>query len=93
MAYYVLHVTEENESGVPADLKRLVGAYRNSNIEIKTGSAAEQITINGRGSRSIDYGGFRAIPRCSLIFGTVVNKVIAEGRLTLLLCEVTLATI
>ena len=39
------HVTEEKESDVPADLKRLVGAYRNSNIEIKTGSVAEQITL------------------------------------------------
>jgi len=41
----VLHVTEENESDVPADLKRLVGANRNSNIEIKTSSVAEQIAL------------------------------------------------
>ncbi|HXY86903.1 MAG TPA: hypothetical protein VEG44_00530 [Candidatus Acidoferrales bacterium] len=88
MAYYVLHVTEKNESGVPADLKRLVGAYRNSNIEIKTGSVAEQITINGRGSRSIDYGGFRAIPRCSLIFGTAVDKVIEEAPTNTLILRI-----
>jgi len=43
--HIILHnVTEENESDVPADLKRLVGACRNSNIEIKISSVAEQIT-------------------------------------------------
>ena len=41
------HVTEENESDVPADLKRLSGAYRNWNIGITAGSVTEQITLIG----------------------------------------------
>ena len=41
----LVHVTEKSESGEPAELKQQVGAYRNSNIEIKTASVAEQITL------------------------------------------------
>lgn len=81
----LLHITEESESDVHADLKRLVAAYRNSNIEIETGSVAEQITLMAKDHDLLITGASERSRGASLIFGTVVDKVMETPINTLML--------
>lgn len=84
----LLHVTEESESDVQADLKRLTVTYQNSSIEIKSGSVAEQIMSMAKDYDLLIMGASERSRGTSILFGTVVDRVIERTPINTLIVRV-----
>jgi nucleotide-binding universal stress UspA family protein len=74
----LLHVTEDDESEVKADLERLSTLYDNVDINVRPGPVAETITSMAANYDIIIMGASERSRGASVIFGTVVDKVIEQ---------------
>lgn len=72
----LLHITEENESNVASDLKQLASMYDNVSIEVRAGPVVEQITETAKDYDALIMGASERSRGASVVFGTVVDKVI-----------------
>jgi nucleotide-binding universal stress UspA family protein len=74
----LLHVTEDDESEVKADLQRLAFLYDNVDIDVRPGPVVETITSMEADYDIIIMGASERSRGASVIFGTVVDKVIEQ---------------
>lgn len=74
----LLHITEEDKSDTKADLQRLASAYDDVDIDIRSGPVAETITSIAADYDIIIMGASERSRGASVIFGTVVDKVIEQ---------------
>ncbi len=87
-AITLLHVTEEHESGVADDLRQLASMYDNVSIEVRAGPVVEQITETAKDYDALIMGASERSRGASVIFGTVVDKVIERTRSNVLIVRV-----
>jgi nucleotide-binding universal stress UspA family protein len=74
----LLHVAEADESDAKADLQRLASAYEDVDIAIRSGPVTETITTMAVDYDIIIMGASERSRGASVIFGTVVDKVIEQ---------------
>jgi nucleotide-binding universal stress UspA family protein len=74
----LLHVTEDEGSEVKADLQRLAALYDNVDIDVRPGPVVEAITTMAADYDIIIMGASERSRGASVIFGTVVDKVIEQ---------------
>ncbi|MGZ5503017.1 MAG: universal stress protein [Halobacteriota archaeon] len=74
----LLHVAEADESDAKADLQRLASAYEDVDIAIRSGPITETITTMAADYDIIIMGASERSRGASVIFGTVVDKVIEQ---------------
>jgi nucleotide-binding universal stress UspA family protein len=74
----LLHVSERGEDGVKADLERLASMYDNTDIVIESGRVADQIIRAAKDYDLVIMGASERPWGASVIFGTVVDKVIEQ---------------
>lgn len=74
----LLHVAEADESDAKADLQRLASAYEDVDIDIRSGPVTETITAMAADYDIIIMGASERSRGASVIFGTVVDKVIEQ---------------
>jgi len=74
----LLHVTERSESDVQADLQRLASMYENVDIAIQSGEIVSQIIKTAKNYDIIIMGASERPRGASVIFGTVVDRVIEQ---------------
>jgi nucleotide-binding universal stress UspA family protein len=74
----LLHVTERSESDAQADLQRLAAMYENVDIAIQPGPVADQIIETAKDYDIIIMGASERPRGPSVIFGTVVDRVIDQ---------------
>ena len=74
----ILHITERSESDVQADLQRLAAMYENVDIAIQSGPVADEIIRTAKDYDIIVMGASERPRGASVIFGTVVDKVIDQ---------------
>jgi len=72
----LLHITERSESEAQADLQRLASMYENVDIAIQSGPVADQIITAAKDYDIIIMGASERPRGASVIFGTVVDRVI-----------------
>ncbi len=84
----LLHVTEENESNCAKDLGRLASMYENVSIEVRAGPVVEQITETAKDYDALIMGASERSRGASVIFGTVVDKVIESTSGNVLIVRV-----
>jgi nucleotide-binding universal stress UspA family protein len=72
----LLHVTERSGSDVQADLQRLASTYENVDIVVQSGPVADQIIETAKDYDIIIMGASERPRGASVIFGTVVDRVI-----------------
>ncbi|MGZ4882060.1 MAG: universal stress protein, partial [Halobacteriota archaeon] len=84
----LLHITGENESTVVDDLKRLAAMYENVSIEVRAGPVVEQITETAKDYDALIMGASERSRGASVIFGTVVDKVIERASSNVLIVRV-----
>ncbi|MGZ4911273.1 MAG: universal stress protein [Halobacteriota archaeon] len=84
----LLHITGENESTVADDLKRLAAMYENVSIEVRAGPVVEQITETAKDYDALIMGASERSRGASVIFGTVVDKVIERASSNVLIVRV-----
>jgi len=74
----LLHIAEADESDAKADLQRLASAYEDVDIDIRSGPVTETITAMAADYDIIIMGASERSRGASVIFGTVVDKVIEQ---------------
>jgi len=74
----LLHIAEPNESDAQTDLQRLASAYEDVDIDIRSGPVVETITTMAADYDIIIMGASERSRGASVIFGTVVDKVIEQ---------------
>ena len=74
----LLHVSEGGEDGVKADLERLASMYDNTDIDIQSGQVVDKITTAAKDYDLVIMGASERPRGTSVIFGTVVDKVIDQ---------------
>lgn len=74
----LLHITEADESDAKVDLQRLASAYEDVDIDIRSGPVVETITTMAADYDIIIMGASERSRGASVIFGTVVDKVIEQ---------------
>lgn len=74
----LLHVAEADESDAKADLQRLASAYEDVDLAIRSGPVTETITTMAADYDIIIMGASERSRGASVIFGTVVDKVIEQ---------------
>ena len=72
----LLHVTEQSESDVQADLRQLASKYENVDIVIQSGPVAEGIIEAAKDHDIVIMGASERSRGANVIFGSVVDKVI-----------------
>ena len=75
----LLHVTEQSESEIQADLQQLASNYENVDIAIQSGPVADGIIRTAQGYDMIIMGASERPRGASVIFGTVVDRVIEQA--------------
>ena len=84
----VLHITEENESNIANDLKQLASQYQNVSVEVQTGPVVEKILAIANDYDALIMGASERSRGTSIIFGTVVDKVIERAKSNVLIVRV-----
>ncbi len=84
----LLHITEENESNVAEDLRRLASMYENVSIEVRAGPVVEQIIETAKDYDALIMGASERSRGARAIFGTVVDKVIERTKSNVLIVRV-----
>jgi nucleotide-binding universal stress UspA family protein len=74
----LLHISEVDESDAQVDLQRLASAYGDVDIDIRSGPVAETITTMAEDYDIIIMGASERSRGASVVFGTVVDKVIEQ---------------
>lgn len=74
----LLHVTEDDESEVKSDLERLAAPYDNIDIDVRPDPVVETITTMAADYDIMIMGASERSRGASVIFGTVVDKVIEQ---------------
>jgi nucleotide-binding universal stress UspA family protein len=74
----LLHVTEGSGNDAKADLQRLASKYENVDIAIQSGPVADQIIETAKDYDIIIMGASERPRGASVIFGTVVDRVIDQ---------------
>jgi len=74
----LLHITEPGKDGVKADLERLASMYDNTDIVIESGPVVPQIIKQAKDYDLVIVGASERALGASVIFGTVVDKVIEQ---------------
>jgi len=72
----ILHITEEKESDVQADLRQLASTYEDVDVDVRSGTVAEQIATAAKDYDLVIMGASERSRGASVIFGTVVDKII-----------------
>jgi len=76
----LLHIAEANESEVLHDLKRLASANERVSVEVRSGPVAEQIIAIAKDYDALVMGASERPRGASVVFGTVVDKVIESAQ-------------
>jgi nucleotide-binding universal stress UspA family protein len=76
----LLHVTEQSDSDVQADLQQLASKYENVDIVIHPGPVVEGIIETAKDHDIIIMGASERPRGASVIFGSVVDKIIEQVR-------------
>ena len=80
----LLHITEANESDQLDDLKALASANERVSVEVRSGPVAEQIIAIAKDYDALVMGASERLHSASVIFGTVVDKVIENAQSNIL---------
>ncbi|MGD0172454.1 MAG: universal stress protein [Halobacteriota archaeon] len=80
----LLHIAEANESEVLDDLKRLASANERVSVEVRSGPIAEQIIAIAKDYDALVMGASERPRSASVVFGTVVDKVIESAQSNIL---------
>ena len=80
----LLHIAEANESEVLDDLKRLAFANERVSVEVRSGPVAEQIIAIAKDYDALVMGASERPRSASVVFGTVVDKVIESAQSNIL---------
>jgi nucleotide-binding universal stress UspA family protein len=75
----LLHVTEQSESDVEAQLQQLASKYENVDTTIQSGPVADQIIQTAKDYDIIIMGASERSRGASVIFGTVVDRIIERA--------------
>ncbi len=84
----LLHITEDDESDGARDLQQLASTYDNVSLEVRTGPVVEQITEAAKSYDALIMGASERSRSASVIFGTVVDKVIERTKSNILIVRV-----
>ncbi len=84
----LLHISEQGESNVVDELRGLASMYDNVNLEVRTGPVVEQITETAKDYDALIMGASERPRGASVIFGTVVDKVIERTKSNVLIVRV-----
>jgi nucleotide-binding universal stress UspA family protein len=80
----LLHITEANESVRLDDLKALASANERVSVEVRSGSVAEQVIAIAKDYDALIMGASERPRSASVVFGTVVDKVIENAQSNIL---------
>ena len=80
----LLHIAEANESEVLDDLKRLASANERVSVNVRSGPVAEQIIAIAKDYDALVMGASERPRSASVVFGTVVDKVIESAQSNIL---------
>jgi len=80
----LLHITEANESVQLDDLKALASANERVSVEVRSGSVAEQVIAIAKDYDALIMGASERPRSASVVFGTVVDKVIENAQSNIL---------
>jgi len=76
----ILYVTEQSEGDVEAQLQQLASKYENVDITIQSGPVVDQIIQTAKDYDIIIMGASERSWGASVIFGTVVDRVIERAN-------------
>ena len=80
----LLHITEADESVQLDDLKALASANERVSVEVRSGSVAEQVIAIAKDYDALIMGASERPRSASVVFGTVVDKVIENAQSNIL---------
>ncbi len=81
----LLHITEDEEGSVAEDLRQLASLYDNVSLEVRAGPVVDQIIETAKDYDALIMGASERSRGASVIFGTVVDKVIERANSNVLI--------